>query len=329
MGSWNEILNEIKDAVARHGTQGRDIVRRKYLNQLFEVTNRNTIQYLSRWPLPSPEGSSLMIDVADIQGFMAAIHGLKGSELDIILHTPGGSPEATESIVTYLREKFDHIRFFIPHAAMSAGTMLALSGNEILMGKHSFLGPIDPQVLLDTPLGRRMLPAQAILDQFELAKRELHQDSRNYTSWAPILPQYGPALLTTCANSTALAEELVRKWAEKYHLADEADARERAKKIVDDLLDHSKSLSHGRMLSRRKFEACGLKITHFEDDQDLQEAILSVFHAGRITFEQSTTFKIIENHVGRGQFSVAHIEPMGVENSPKKMGRNPKKRRRK
>jgi len=81
---------------------------------------------------------------------MEAIHGLKGNKLDLILHTGGRSAEATDAIVTYLRQKFNHIRIIIPQAAMSAGTMFALSADEIVMGRHSFIGPIDPQFILNS-----------------------------------------------------------------------------------------------------------------------------------------------------------------------------------
>jgi ClpP class serine protease len=56
---------------------------------------------------------------------------------------------------------------------MSAATMLACSANRIVMGKHSFLGPIDPQFIIQTELGRASVPAHAIEEQFELAKREI------------------------------------------------------------------------------------------------------------------------------------------------------------
>jgi ClpP class serine protease len=66
--------------------------------------------------------------------------------LDLILHTPGGDMAATESLVDYLRQMFGKdIRAIVPQIAMSGGTMIALAWKEILMGKHSNLGPIDPQ----------------------------------------------------------------------------------------------------------------------------------------------------------------------------------------
>ena len=88
----------------------------------------------------------------------------EGDELDLILHSPGGSPEAAEAVVSYLRSCFSHVRVIVPQLAMSAATMIACSADEVILGKHSFLGPIDPQLVLPTSLGVRMVPAQAVLD---------------------------------------------------------------------------------------------------------------------------------------------------------------------
>ncbi len=103
---------------------------------------------------------------------MEVTAGPQNKKLDLILHSPGGSPTAAEGIVTYLRSRFEHIRVIVPNLAMSAATMVSCAADVIVMGKHSFLGPIDPQLLLSTPLGMRSVPAQAILDQFDRAQRE-------------------------------------------------------------------------------------------------------------------------------------------------------------
>ncbi|WP_337461520.1 hypothetical protein [Jutongia sp.] len=77
---------------------------------------------------------------------MTCIHGMDCSKgLDLVLHTPGDSPAAAEAIVNYLRAKFGNdIRVIVPQLAMSAGTMIACSAKQIIMGKQSSLGPIDP-----------------------------------------------------------------------------------------------------------------------------------------------------------------------------------------
>ena len=53
------------------------------------------------------------------------MNGLRNDKLDLIIHSPGGSVEAAEQIVNYLRAKYAHIRAIIPHSAMSAATMIA------------------------------------------------------------------------------------------------------------------------------------------------------------------------------------------------------------
>jgi ClpP class serine protease len=82
---------------------------------------------------------------------------------------------------------------------MSAATMVACAANQIVMGKHSFLGPIDPQLILQTALGNRLVPVQNILEQFERALRD-GADPVKLRVWAPMLTQYGPDLLVTCQN---------------------------------------------------------------------------------------------------------------------------------
>jgi ClpP class serine protease len=81
--------------------------------------------------------ADVQIGLGDIQGFMEAASNIEERELDLVLHSPGGSAEAAESIVNYLRKRFDNIRVYVPLAAMSAATMIALSANEIVMGQHS------------------------------------------------------------------------------------------------------------------------------------------------------------------------------------------------
>jgi ClpP class serine protease len=65
---------------------------------------------------------------------MEAVSNVEEREVDLILHSPGGSAEAAESIVEYLRTRFDRVRVIVPVAAMSAATMMALSADEIVMG---------------------------------------------------------------------------------------------------------------------------------------------------------------------------------------------------
>lgn len=298
MPTWGEILVELQRKSVGNKVPF-DEVRRQYLTNLYSITGRNTILYATAWTqtgkqVGSPE--TISITDEDIQGLMEVVHGLKGKSLDLILHSPGGSIEAAEAFVTYLRTKFSDIRVIIPQAAMSAATMISCSANKILMGKHSSLGPIDPQFVLQTQLGRQMVPAQAILDQFDMAKKE-SQDPKKLGAWMAILGQYGPALLVQCDNSLKLSRQLVNDWIYKYMFDNKK--RKTAKKISAYLANHKNFKTHGRHIDRTQAKKIGLIIEDLEADQQLQDAVLSVFHATTHTFSGTGAIKIIENHLGK------------------------------
>ena len=112
----------------------------------------------------------------------------------MILHTPGGEVAATESLIDYLKAMFgDNIRAIVPQLAMSAGTMIACSCKEIVMGKHSSLGPVDPQF--------RGTPAHGIKEEFERAYKEIKIDQAKITVWQPILAKYPPAFVCECEKA--------------------------------------------------------------------------------------------------------------------------------
>jgi hypothetical protein len=304
MPTWGEILKEF----STHPNTP-DSIRRKYLLGLAEYTGRDIILYSTKWTDPSGINPDMIsITEEDIQGFMEVVHGLRNNKLDCIIHSPGGSPAATEAIVKYLRKKFTDIRVIVPQAAMSAGTMLACAGNRILMGKHSFLGPIDPQFILSThtPGTNRMVPAQAILDQFELAKKEC-KDNQNLAAWLPILNQYGPGLLIECKNAIALSTKLVKNWLSQYMFKGVQRASHRASTVAKRLAAHQNHKSHSRHLDREDCKEMGLIIDDLEQDQRLQDLVLSVFHASTLTFTTTPAAKIIENQNGKAFIKLAIV----------------------
>jgi len=87
------------------------------------------------------------IDVNDSEEVLRAIR-LTDDEvpLDIILHTPGGLVLAATQIARAIRDRKSRVTVFVPHYAMSGGTLIALAADEIVMSPHAALGPIDPQI---------------------------------------------------------------------------------------------------------------------------------------------------------------------------------------
>lgn len=293
MPTWHSLLNEIKERGSTF-----DVVRRERLARLHTVTGRNVILYYSGW-LQKPKLPGTQVSDADKNGFMTVIHGLDRSKgLDLILHTPGGETAATESLVEYLRAMFgEDIRAIVPELAMSAGTMIACACKEILMGKHSSLGPVDPQ------LGG--LPAHGVVEEFNRAHAEIKKDQSRAFVWQPIIAKYSPALIGECEKAIEWSNEMVKEWLVTGMLKSDADAAAKAETIVKELGDHALTKSHARHLSAARCHQIGITVKMLEADQALQDAVLSVHHASILTLAGTAAFKLIENHEGVASVSVA------------------------
>lgn len=295
MPTWGETLREIQDQAEANGGQvDVDAIRAQRLQTLHALTGRSLVVYAADFM--NKGGPVTQVQLGDMVGLMEVFKDLPGPNLDLILHSPGGQAEATDRLVRYMRSKFTHVRVIVPLAAMSAATMWAMAADEIVLGKHSQLGPIDPQITL--PTTGMPMPAGALLAQFKEASDQCAADPKRITAWMPTLQQYPPGLLNVCENATALSKTLVAEWLEAHMFAGRADAHDAAEAVAAWLADDSKHLSHSRALTREDLQQHGVNVVALEDDQALQDAVLSVHHAYTHTFSGSAG-KIIENHLGR------------------------------
>jgi ATP-dependent protease ClpP protease subunit len=288
MPSWHKILNEINSTGSTH-----DVIRRKYIKELSEKTGRNTIIYYSGW-LQKPGFAGTEVNDNDKNGLMTVIHGLDRTKgLDLVLHTPGGEVAATESLIDYLNSMFNHdIRAIVPQLAMSAGTMIACACDQIIMGKHSSLGPIDPQF--------RSTPAHGIKEEFERAYKEIKNpdgtiDQGKIAVWQPILAKYPPTFVGECEKAIEWSTEIVTDCLRNGMFREDPEADKKIERVIEELGDHSLTKSHSRHLSSRRCKEIGLKVIDLEEDQELQEKVLSVHHACIHTLSSTGAFKIIEN----------------------------------
>lgn len=298
MPTWGNILDEIR-ALQQQGSESPfDQVRRYYLQRLSNHTGRETILYSTAMTHPGAS-TGLSINDRDVHAFMEVVHSLDGDELDIILHSPGGSAESTEQIVTYLRKKFDHIRIFVPQAAMSAATLMCCAADKVYMAKHSAIGPIDPQFATQTPFGIRPTAAQAIIDQFNIAQDTINTQ-RDLIAWQPLLNQYSVGLLAECREAMALSRDLAHEWSRDYMHADKPDddAKELAEQLSSFLANRKQFKSHGRRIDAETAAQHGMNVELLESNQELQDCVLSVFHAAMHTHSGRPIMKLIENQRG-------------------------------
>ena len=100
MPIWSEILRELSKTAETGSAPDFDGVRRKYLAALQHHTGRNVVLYASGWLQKDAPPALTSINDEDIHALMEVTWGLHDKNLDLILHSPGGSPEAAEGIVS-------------------------------------------------------------------------------------------------------------------------------------------------------------------------------------------------------------------------------------
>ncbi len=295
MPNWGDVLAELQELQKTFqpgNPHPLDLVRRKYLKMMSDATGRNVIAYYSGF-LQRPGVRTCQIDDNDKNAFMATIHKLDRSKgLDLILHTPGGDLAATESLVDYIRAMFKtDVVAYIPQIAMSAGTMIACSCKEIVMGDHSNLGPIDPQF--------NGIPAHGVIEEFKSAIKAVKKDPASLPLWQTIISRYHPTFIGECQKSIRWSEQMVTDWLETGMLHGQPGARKKAAKIVKGLSDHKTTKSHARHMTMRQVADLGLVIKDLKlSPNNLQDTVLTVHHAFMHTFANSVAAKIVENQNG-------------------------------
>lgn len=300
MATWQQITEEIRvySKVAMTDLLGRRL--QETLSKLSTQRDDSNILLYGSSFLQKPQAPNIQITSADINGLMSVIHGMDWSKpLTLVLHTPGGVMNAAESIVEYIRSKFSRIEVIIPTFAMSAGTMIALASDLIVMGRHSQLGPIDPQM----PYTGRFVSARAVVDQFNQAKEEILEDGKSAHVWAPILASLGPSLIQEAQNALTYGENMVGRWLEQYmfsSIEDQDQRSSKANRVAEYFNDAKEHKSHGRRIDRDEARNVGVCVEDLEDDQDLQDTVLTAYHLMTIIFERSTAAKGIWAHNGQG-----------------------------
>jgi ClpP class serine protease len=140
------ILSSLQPVVQR---QLLAAARRRMLAAISRKREATTITLIHRQETISLLGIPLMrhIDIDDAESVLRAIRETPaGRTIEIILHTPGGLVLAASQIAQALRDHDGRVVAVVPHYAMSGGTLIALAADEIVIDRHSALGPVDPQL---------------------------------------------------------------------------------------------------------------------------------------------------------------------------------------
>lgn len=126
-----------------------DASRQRKISRIEQQRNSRLILLVHRQETMRLLGFPLMryIDIQDSEAILRAIH-LTDPEvpIDLVLHTPGGLVLASLQIARAIKKHRGKVTVFVPHYAMSGGTLIALAADEIVMSAHAVLGPVDPQL---------------------------------------------------------------------------------------------------------------------------------------------------------------------------------------
>lgn len=133
--------------------------RRGKISQIERARSSRVIALIHRQETMRLLGFPVMryIDMQDSEEILRAIQ-MTGNDvpIDLVLHTPGGLVLASTQIARAIRAHPARVTVFVPHMAMSGGTLIALAADEVVMCPHSVLGPVDPQI--------NQFPAVSILE---------------------------------------------------------------------------------------------------------------------------------------------------------------------
>jgi ClpP class serine protease len=149
--------------------------RRRLMTHLERGRKSRVIALIHRQELMSLLGFPLarFINIEDSEEVLRAIQMTDATvPIDLILHTPGGLVLAAEQIANALVAHEGEVTVFVPHYAMSGGTLLAMAADKLVMAPHAVLGPLDPQV--------GQFPAVSILRAVE-RKQEGNKDIDDQT----------------------------------------------------------------------------------------------------------------------------------------------------
>lgn len=193
----------------------------------------------------------------------------KENKLTVILETSGGYIEVAERIHKVFRHHFNEVDFIIPNFAYSAGTVLALSGDNIYMDYYSVLGPIDPQVMNKDG---SMVPGLGYLQKYKELIEKAEKEGLSEAEIEFLVRKFDPAELYSLEKAVEHSKSLIREWLPKYKFKNwdktETEGRDvteemkkkRAEQIADILGDPERWKTHSREIFMKDLDSEEIKL---------------------------------------------------------------------
>lgn len=273
------------------------------IRRIQELRKRPLVSYVtSLTPMPK---ATAYISHEDKIPFGEILDSIEGDKVDVLIESPGGLSEVAIELAALLRKRFADVAFIVPHAAMSAATMLVMSGDDILMDYRSALGAIDPQFV--GPDGRPQ-PAQAILIGLDTIKKQVDENKGVlHPAYIPILRGIDPGKLQSALDATELSIKIVTEYLVKYKFrtwtkhsstgepVTSEQREQRARSVAEKLCDHQKWLSHSHPIKIEDLEELKVKISDYGAEPELQSAIWALWVHYYHFLSSTNTYKVYES----------------------------------
>ena len=238
--------------------QNEGSVHRQLVENIESITKRTLVCYIAH-----PTHPAGIIHGKDPQILESVLQSteIEGEALDLLISTPGGDPNAAEKIVHTCRSYAPSFRVIVVGSAMSAGTLIAMGADEILMTPNASLGPIDPQMIVTGPQGQQQLrPAAAFVDAYHRLIEKTQQAIKSNEPPQPylqLLSRIDPVHVEICLkareHSRTLAVEFLSTW--MLH-----GSKDKVEQVVEHFFREGEQLSQGRAIMPDKAQQYGLKI---------------------------------------------------------------------
>lgn len=237
-------------------------------------------------PMAPPWDDAVRLAIEELAESVKAEEGRK-LKLAVVLETGGGYIETVERMVRAMRQHYQEVIFIIPNFAYSAGTVLALSGDDIYMDYHSILGPIDPQYGASNG---EYVPGMGYLAKYKELLQTINAapDAAHVRAEISyLIEKFDPAKLFHIEQAIEHSKSLLKEWLPKYKFKNwthrettgepvsDAEKQVRAAQIAEILGDAQRWHSHGRGITCDDLgsEEIKLKITNYGTDPDLKAKI--------------------------------------------------------
>lgn len=252
--------------------------RQELIRTIEAGTRRQLICYVG--------GLKTLISRDDVVFLVDLLHNVEpNKDVDLLLHTPGGDMDAAEKLITMVRNVVGTamLRVVVPDFAKSAGTLMALGADYIVMSDSSELGPIDPQIALNDGNGNRVVtPIQSYLEAYREQVEMLDKNPGNVAAQI-MLQKFDPARLKLF--ETAL--ERARVFAEtqlKYGMF-RAPKMGNFTEIASELMNANKWQSHGQMIGHADAAQLGLSIEYLNSRSKLWQGYWQLYCHQRLEIQ--------------------------------------------